>query len=53
MTSTEGDQFVGIYPDNGISKLLLGPTPFDHLQYGYSIPEASAVMFIGIAGASC
>jgi hypothetical protein len=48
--STLGDQFVGIYSDNGISKILLSSSRFDHLQYGYTIPEAGVPTLTAIAG---
>ena len=46
--SSLGDQFVGAYADQGISRVLIGYTNrFDHLQYGYSIiPEPSGTVML-------
>jgi hypothetical protein len=48
--STLGDQFIGIHSDNGISKILVATGRFDHLQYGYAIPEAGVVEFTVLTG---
>jgi hypothetical protein len=54
LLSTIGDRFVGAYSDAGISKVLIGAAPsFDHLQYGYSIPETGSLGLLLIAGAVC
>ncbi len=38
--SSGGDRFVGAYYSEGISRIIIGNTlRFDHLQYGWSIPE--------------
>jgi hypothetical protein len=50
LLSTQGDQFVGLYSDNGISKILLAAGKFDHLQYGYSIPESGVTTFTALTG---
>ncbi len=49
-TSTLGNQFIGIYSDNGISKVLLAGTALDHLQYGYAIPEPGSALMLATAG---
>ena len=39
-SSTLGDRFVGAWSDTGIARVIVGATNrFDHLQFGYSIPE--------------
>ncbi len=48
--STLGNQFVGIRSDTGISKILLGAARLDHLQYGYAIPEPSAITLAVLSG---
>jgi hypothetical protein len=49
--STLGDRFVGAYSELGISRVLLGATArFDHLQYGYSIPEPGSAGLLALAG---
>ena len=49
--STLGDRFVGAYSELGISRVLLGATVrFDHLQYGYSIPEPGTAGLLALTG---
>jgi hypothetical protein len=51
--SSIGDRFAGAYSGIGISRILIGNTSrFDHLQYGYSIPEPGKTTLLGI-GAIC
>lgn len=49
--SSEGDQFVGIYNETGISRIILSNYSFDHLQYGWAIPEPGTVTLSGLAAA--
>jgi hypothetical protein len=48
--SALGDQFIGISSENGISRILLGAGSFDHLQYGYSIPESGVTTLTALTG---
>ena len=47
--STGGDQFIGIHSDRGISKILIGAGRFDHLQFGWAVPEPGTVTLSGLA----
>ncbi len=47
--STAGDQFVGMYNDQGISKVILSPMRFDHLQFGWAVPEPGTATLSGLA----
>ncbi len=49
--STVGDQFAGIYNDQGISRVIIGgfARTLDHLQYGWAIPEPGTVTLTGAA----
>ena len=49
--STAGDQFAGMYNDQGISKVIIGGAAgrFDHLQFGWAIPEPGTAMLSGLA----
>ena len=39
-SSSIGDRFVGAWSETGIARVIIGATNrFDHLQFGYSIPE--------------
>ena len=49
--STAGDQFVGMYSDQGISKVILSPMRFDHLQFGWAIPEPGTFSLAGLSAA--
>jgi|GEM_PF-4827004 len=50
--NTKADQFVGLYNEAGISKILIGRNPLrDHLQYRWSIPEASVAVLGGAVAA--
>ena len=49
--STAGDQFIGIYSDTGISRILVSAGKIDHLQYGWAIPEPGTVTLGGLAAA--
>ena len=43
--------FIGVYADEGITQITLdGAHRFDHLQYGYSIPEASSLVTLSAVG---
>ena len=43
--------FIGVYADEGISQITLdSASRIDHLQYGYSIPEASSLVTLSAAG---
>lgn len=43
--------FLGIYSETGISQITLNNAALlDHLQFGYSIPEASSLMTLSAAG---
>ena len=43
--------FIGVYADEGITQITLDATQrFDHLQYGYSIPEASSMLTLSAVG---
>ena len=47
--STDGDLFVGMYDDQGISKVIIGAGRFDHLQFGWAVPEPGTVTLSGLA----
>ena len=43
--------FIGVYAEEGISQITLNnATRVDHLQYGYSIPEASSLVTLSAVG---
>ncbi len=48
--STAGDLFVGMYNDQGISRVIIGAAGrFDHLQFGWAVPEPGTVTLSGLA----
>ena len=47
--SSAGDQFIGIYSSSGISRILLGAGRFDHLQFGWAVPEPGIFTLSGLA----
>ena len=51
--STGGDQFAGMYSDHGISRVIIGGAAgrFDHLQFGWAIPEPGTVTLAGFVAA--
>ena len=50
--NTRADQFVGLYNEAGIGKILIGRIPtLDHLQYGWAIPEPTVTVLGGAVAA--
>ena len=47
--SSEGDQFVGMYNSAGISKVVIGAGRFDHLQFGWAVPEPGILTLSSLA----
>jgi hypothetical protein len=47
--STEGDRFVGLYNSEGIRKVLIFSSRFDHLQFGWAIPEPGVTALCGLS----
>jgi hypothetical protein len=52
---TGGTRFVGIASDRGISRVLISAPTYDHLQYGWTIPEpgSAGLAVAGLLAAGC
>jgi hypothetical protein len=52
---TGGTRFVGISSDRGISRVLISAPTYDHLQYGWTIPEpgSAGLAVAGLLAAGC
>ena len=51
--SSRGDQFIGLYSSTGIGSMKIDARRFDHLQWGWMVPEPSAPCLAAMAAIIC